>query len=191
MQNVLIISGHPNLTDSIGNATILDEVAKALPEAEIRLLDTLYPDYRINVAQEQEALLKADVIVWQFPFSWYSVPGLMKLWLDQVFVHGFAHGSTAKLGGKKLIISFTTGAPEGLYSPEGLFGHGIGHYMAQFETTALLCNLDLQDPVYTYGISYAGRDEAKVREQKAMAKDHAERLIAAIKESATALKMAV
>lgn len=191
MQNVLIISGHPNLTDSIGNATILDEVAKALPEAEIRLLDTLYPDYRINVAQEQEALLKADVIVWQFPFSWYSVPGLMKLWLDQVFVHGFAHGSTAKLGGKKLIISFTTGAPEGLYSPEGLFGHGIGHYMAQFETTALLCNLDLQDPVYTYGISYAGRDEAKVREQKAMAKDHAERLIAAIKESATELKMAV
>lgn len=191
MQNVLIISGHPNLTDSIGNATILDEVAKALPEAEIRLLDALYPDYRINVAQEQEALLKADVIVWQFPFSWYSVPGLMKLWLDQVFVHGFAHGSTAKLGGKKLIISFTTGAPEGLYSPEGLFGHGIGHYMAQFETTALLCNLDLQDPVYTYGISYAGRDEAKVREQKAMAKDHAERLIAAIKESATALKMAV
>ncbi|MEX3019194.1 NAD(P)H-dependent oxidoreductase [Kluyvera sp. STS39-E] len=191
MQNVLIISGHPNLKESIGNATILGDVTKTLPEAEIRFLDALYPDYQINIAQEQEALLKADVIVWQFPFSWYSVPGLMKLWIDKVFVHGFAHGSSAKLGGKKLIVSFTAGAPEGLYSPEGLFGHDIGHYLAQFETTALLCNLDLQAPIYTCGISYAGRDEAKVREQKAMAKEHAARLIAAIKDAAPALKMAV
>ncbi|MEQ6278339.1 NAD(P)H-dependent oxidoreductase [Kluyvera huaxiensis] len=191
MQNVLIISGHPNLNESIGNATILGEVAQALPDAEIRFLDALYPDYQINVVQEQEALLKADVIVWQFPFSWYSVPGLMKLWIDQVFVHGFAHGSTAKLGGKKLIISFTAGAPEALYSTDGLFGHDIQHYMTQFETTASLCNLALQDPIYTFGMSYAGRDEAKILEQKAMAKDHALRLIATIKETAPALKMAV
>ncbi|MCS2172907.1 NAD(P)H-dependent oxidoreductase [Scandinavium sp. TWS1a] len=191
MQNVLIISGHPIINESIGNATILGEVAKALPDAEIRFLDALYPDYQIDVEREQEALLKADVIVWQFPFSWYSVPGLMKLWIDQVFVHGFAHGSTAKLGGKKLIISFTAGAPESLYSPEGFFGHGIEQYMAQFETTALLCNLDLQDPIYTFGISYAGRDEDKIREQKAMARDHAERLITAIKATAPALKIAV
>ncbi|MBU9856506.1 NAD(P)H-dependent oxidoreductase [Rahnella bonaserana] len=191
MQNVLIISGHPNINESIGNATILGEVATALPEAEIRFLDALYPDYHINVAQEQQALLNADVIVWQFPFSWYSVPGLMKLWIDQVFVHGFAHGSAAKLGGKKLIISFTAGAPEGLYSAEGLFGHDIQQYLTQFETTALLCNLDLQDPVYTFGMSYAGRDEAKVLEQKTLAKVHAARLITAIKQTAPALKMAV
>lgn len=191
MQNVLIISGHPNLSESIGNATILDEVAKALPGAKIRFLDALYPDYRIDVAREQQALLEADVIVWQFPFSWYSVPGLMKLWIDQVLVHGFAHGSTAKLGGKKLIISFTAGAPEGLYSPEGLFGHDIQQYITPFETTALLCNLDWQEPVYTFGMSYAGRDEAKVLEQKALAKVHAARLITAIKETTLALKMAV
>jgi len=191
MQNVLIISGHPNLNESIGNATILGEVAKALPEAEIRFLDALYPDYQINVAKEQEALINADVIVWQFPFSWYAVPGLLKLWIDQVFVHGFAHGSTAKLSGKKLIISFTAGAPESLYSPDGLFGHDIQQYMTQFETTAVICNLELQEPVYTFGISYAGRDDDKIREQKIMAKDHDARLNTAIKETATDLKMAV
>ncbi|MFP2237135.1 NAD(P)H-dependent oxidoreductase [Pseudescherichia vulneris] len=191
MQNVLIISGHPNLQESIGNATILSKVAKALPEAEIRYLDALYPDYQINVAQEQKALLKADVIVWQFPFSWYSVPGLMKLWIDRVFVHGFAHGSTAKLVGKKLIISFTAGAPESLYSPDGMFGHDIQHYMAQFKTTALLCNLAFEDPVYTLGISYSGRDEAKIREQKSMAEAHAARLITAINATAAVSEMAV
>lgn len=33
MKNVLIISGHPDLASSIANATILGEVARALPEA--------------------------------------------------------------------------------------------------------------------------------------------------------------
>lgn len=115
MKNVLIVSGHPELNTSIANQTILSEVAQALPEAEIRRLDTLYPNYQFDIEAEQSAILKADVIVFQFPFSWYSVPGLMKLWIDKVFVHGFAHGSTAKIGGKKLIISFTTGAPEAVY----------------------------------------------------------------------------
>lgn len=113
MAHILVVSGHPDLNHSIANATILDELATALPDAEIRRLDWLYPDGKFNIAAEQESLLQADVIVWQFPFSWYGLPGLMKQWLDEVFVHGFAHGSTAKLGGKKLILSFTTGAPQG------------------------------------------------------------------------------
>ncbi len=104
MKNVLIVSGHPELNTSIANQTILSEVAQALPEAEIRRLDTLYPNYQFDVEAEQSAILKADVIVFQFPFSWYSVPGLMKLWIDKVFVHGFAHGSTAKIGGTKLKV---------------------------------------------------------------------------------------
>lgn len=116
MAHILVVSGHPDLNHSIANATILDELATALPDAEIRRLDWLYPDSKFNIAAEQESLLQADVIVWQFPFSWYGLPGLMKQWLDEVFVHGFAHGSTAKLGGKKLLLSFTTGAPQALYT---------------------------------------------------------------------------
>lgn len=136
MAHILVVSGHPDLNHSIANATILDELATALPDAEIRRLDWLYPDGKFNIAAEQESLLQADVIVWQFPFSWYGLPGLMKQWLDEVFVHGFAHGSTAKLGGKKLILSFTTGAPQALYTADGFFGHAIEEYLLPFETTA-------------------------------------------------------
>ena len=52
MKNVLIISGHPDLTGSVANATIIEALAKALPEAEIRRLDTLYPDYQFDVEAE-------------------------------------------------------------------------------------------------------------------------------------------
>lgn len=56
MKNVLIVSGHPELDTSIANQTILSEVAQALPEAEIRRLDTLYPDYKFDIEAEQAAL---------------------------------------------------------------------------------------------------------------------------------------
>ena len=78
MKNILIISGHPNLQQSTANRMILDELADRLPQAQIRRLDALYPDYRIDVDAEQQALLNADVIVWQFPFFWYSLPALPK-----------------------------------------------------------------------------------------------------------------
>ena len=148
MKNILIVSGHPELTHSVANATILDEVETALPDVEIRRLDRLYPDGKFNIAAEQE-----------------------------VFVHGFAHGSTAKLGGKKLILSFTTGAPEELYTVDSFFGHTIEEYLIPFETTAKLCNLELLEPVYTCGISYADRDADKLAQQKTLAREHASRLV--------------
>ena len=154
MKNILIISGHPDLQQSVANKTIIETLEKSLPQAEIHRLDILYPDYRFDIAAEQAALLKADIIVWQFPFSWYSIPGVMKLWLDKVFLHGFAHGAQGKLGGK---------------------------YLPPFETLATLCNLDYQPPIYTTGISYIDRaNEAAINAQKELAKAHAEKLVAAL-----------
>ena len=74
----LIISGHSDLSTSVANKVILDELEKALPDAEIRKLNQLYPTANIDVEAEQKSLLAADLIVWQFPFWWYSLPWLMK-----------------------------------------------------------------------------------------------------------------
>ena len=91
----------------------------ALPNAKICRLDSLYPTYQFDIEAEQSAILDADVIVFQFPFSWYSVPCLMELRIDKIFIHGFAHGSMAKIGSKKLIISTTAGAPAEIYQKDG------------------------------------------------------------------------
>ena len=74
MKNILIVSGHTNLDASVANKKILEVLAECLPEAEIVRLDRLYPDFRIDVAAEQARLLKADVVVLQFPIFWYSAP---------------------------------------------------------------------------------------------------------------------
>jgi hypothetical protein len=51
---------------------------------EIRSLYQLYPDFNIDIAAEQEALSRADLVVWQHPMQWYSRRssncGLIKSW---------------------------------------------------------------------------------------------------------------
>lgn len=75
--NTLIILAHPTFEDSLANKTILNNLDKNSYN-EIRDIASLYPNYEINVKAEQEALLKADTIILQFPFYWYSVPAILK-----------------------------------------------------------------------------------------------------------------
>lgn len=105
---ILIIYAHPYPHHSHANKRMLEQ-AGTLENVEIRSLYHLYPDFNIDVAAEQEALSRASLIVWQHPMQWYSVPPLLKLWMDKVLTHGWAygHGGTA-LHGKHLLWAVTT-----------------------------------------------------------------------------------
>ena len=109
MKNILVVSGHPNPSASLANKTILESLRTAFPQAQFRELASLVKDGHFDPVPDQEALLKADVIVLQFPFNWYSVPGLLKTWIDEVLLHGFAYGSGAKLSGKTVLLKCLVG----------------------------------------------------------------------------------
>ncbi len=179
MKNVLIISGHTDLSSSIANKTILDTLSKRLPKAEIVKLDELYPDFKIDVEAEQQKLLRADLIVLQFPIFWYSAPSILERWMEETFRHGFSHGSTGnKLKDKKLILSFTTGAPEEMYSHDGAMGYTLDEFLACFRATCRLTQMEYCGSIYTCGVSYGSRTTPELIEnQKALSVEHAVRLI--------------
>lgn len=183
MKNILIVSGHTDLNDSVANKTILEEMHKRLPEAEIDYLDRLYPDFQIDVPAEQEKLVKSDVIVLQFPVFWYHMPSLLERWMEQSFQHGFSHGSTGdKLKGKKLIASFTTGAPEAMYHKDAAMGYEIEEFLPAIKASCALTQMEFAGFVYTGGVSYQSRnDEMMMKEIKIKAEEHAKRVIALIK----------
>ena len=185
MKNVLIVSGHTDLkNDSVANKTIINELKRLLPEAEYDILSDLYPDYRFDVRAEQNKLIKADIIVWQFPVFWYSMPSLLRKWIEDVIVHGFAYGSTGTaLKGKRLIASFTIGAPAEMYTKDGFVGYTIEDILgSQLRPTANLCGMQLADFVYTSGVSYALRNEVgAIADMEARSKEHARRLLEVIK----------
>lgn len=103
-----------------------------------------------DVAAEQSKLLRADVVVLQFPLWWFSVPAILKGWKDRVFAHGFAIGvpkpggrqwlryGEGTLAGRRAMLAVTTGGRECQFEDLGINGsiddllfpinHGLFHY---------------------------------------------------------------
>lgn len=181
---VLLVSGHTDLkNDSVANKNIIEQVKKLLPEVEIDDLSSLYPDFNIDIEAEQKKLVAADVVVLQFPVFWYSQPSILHRWMEKTFAHGFSHGSTGTaLKGKKLIVSCTTGAPAAFYEGKMAGDSIVDYIMLAHRGTAFLTGMELQEPIVTYGVSYASRnDEAAMADMIARTTEHAERLVQLLK----------
>ncbi|WP_117232766.1 NAD(P)H-dependent oxidoreductase [Vibrio maerlii] len=178
MSKTVVISGHPNLEESFTNTVIIDTLQSQLENVSVRRLDTLYPDYNIDVEAEQAALIDADVIVLQFPFYWYSVPALMKKWIDDVMSFNFAYGPEGdKLKGKDFFLSFTVGGPEESYDPLGYNHFTIEQFVFPLQQTAYLAGMNYHKPVYTHRMVYIPNVYNELEDVQARAKDHSVRLI--------------
>ncbi|MDR9751530.1 NAD(P)H-dependent oxidoreductase [Pseudomonas sp. SZMC_28357] len=85
-----------------------------------------------DVAAEQDKVLAADAVIFQFPLWWYGMPAIMKGWIDRVWAAGLAHGykdagNTYRYGdgafkGKRALLSVAVGGPAADYSPRGING---------------------------------------------------------------------
>ncbi|MGP1451007.1 MAG: NAD(P)H-dependent oxidoreductase [Wolinella sp.] len=181
MKKVLVVSGHPSIKDSLANATILSELEK-INGIKIRKLDELTNGYKFDIVAEQNALIDSEIVVFEFPFYWFSMPAILKKYFDDVFTYGFAHGSSGdKLHGKKVIFSFTTGAPLSVYEAGGA---SIEAYLSTFRGIAAYSGFSKVEFIYSGGANYiAGVSSESDRTHIInSAKDHAARLIAKINE---------
>ena len=88
-----------------------------------------------DITREQEKLLWADGVVFQFPLYWYSMPAIMKGWVERVYAYSFAYGlgehserrwgdrfGEGRMSGKRAMLVLTAGGWESHYSPRGVNG---------------------------------------------------------------------
>jgi len=103
-----------------------------------------------DIIREQQYLNDADLIVFQFPLWWYSMPALLKGYIDRVFSMGWAYGAAQALAGKKVLVCMTTGAPEFAWTAEkrGTIKDIFKHL---FVGTFGLCGLEPLEPFIVYG----------------------------------------
>ncbi|WP_376966774.1 NAD(P)H-dependent oxidoreductase [Azospirillum sp. A26] len=104
-----------------------------------------------DVGAEIGKLRWADTLILQFPLWWFSMPAILKGWVDRVYANGFAYGvgehsdrrwgdryGEGALAGKRAMLIVTAGGWEEHYAPRGINGpmddllfpinHGILHY---------------------------------------------------------------
>ncbi|MFC1411806.1 NAD(P)H-dependent oxidoreductase [Streptacidiphilus sp. N1-12] len=110
-----------------------------------------------RVQEHLDRLLTADLLVFSFPMWWFSIPAILKGWVDQVFVMGAVFGGDyglfdkAALAGKQAMLLLTTGGPREAFQSGGTLGplndflFHIHRGMFEFVGYQVL------DPVVTYG----------------------------------------
>jgi glutathione-regulated potassium-efflux system ancillary protein KefF len=148
---IVVIHAHPYPSRSRACAA-LREAIRDLPGLELRALYDLYPDFDIDPAAEQAALERSGLVVWLHPLYWYTVPGLMKHWFDEVLVGGWAHGKGGTaLAGKDCLWVTTTGGDAPAYSPEGRHAHPFAAFEPVVEQTARYCGMNWLPPFVVHG----------------------------------------
>ncbi|PZE65386.1 NAD(P)H-dependent oxidoreductase [Curtobacterium sp. MCBD17_021] len=153
----LIVTAHPD-PDSL-TAGIARQLQAALHPGEVELVDLAAEGfdprfgpadrdaYRgtgtlpADVVREQQRLDTADHVVLVFPVHWWSMPALMKGWIDRVFVNGWAFdidpagGTRRNLGRLTVHLLPVAGDAAGTYERHGYeqalrtqIEHGIVDY---------------------------------------------------------------
>lgn len=88
-----------------------------------------------DIEDEQRKLLWADAVLFTFPLWWFSMPAILKGWVDRVFAYGFAYGvgvhggkrwgdryGEGTLSGRRAMLAITIGGREAHYGARGVNG---------------------------------------------------------------------
>jgi NAD(P)H dehydrogenase (quinone) len=178
--HALIVVAHPNpkslthciaarvgegvsLADPGNTFEIADLAAEAFDPrfttADLAVLNRAGP-LPADAAAEQARIDRADALVLVYPVYWWSMPGLLKGWIDRVFANGWAYdespdtGLVKKLHRLKVHLIGIGGADERTYVRHGYFDamktqieHGIFDYCgARVVTSQFLLETQIQNP---------------------------------------------
>ncbi|MEP6504268.1 MAG: NAD(P)H-dependent oxidoreductase [Betaproteobacteria bacterium] len=175
MADVLVLVAHPDLARSRINRALLAQ-ARLLPSdaVEVRDLYALYPDFVIDIEVEQAALARARAVVWVHPVQWYSMPALMKLWVDEVLAFRWAYGPGGHaLVGKCLWLVVSSGGTEQSYGADGSNRHAFESFLPAYRQTADLVGMRFLEPRVFYGAhkaeAHAVHDHAHAFAQRLLA----------------------
>lgn len=106
--------------------------------------------YTPDILREQQKILWADFVIFQFPLWWYSVPAIMKGWLDRVLTYGFAYGEGHSLIGRRAMLVMTTGGPPRVFTPE--LRQAISTMLDHIQRhTLYFCGFEVLPPFAVYG----------------------------------------
>jgi glutathione-regulated potassium-efflux system ancillary protein KefF len=154
---ILVIYAHPTPHRSRVNRRLAD-AARDVPHVTVHDLYETYPDFHIDVVREQALLAESDLIVFLHPIQWYSMPALLKEWLDVVVEFDWACGQQGALRGKAYWLAVTTGSPVEAYQHDGIHGRVFADFLPQFEQTASLCGMTWLPPYILHGAHHVAEE---------------------------------
>ncbi|XP_050643232.1 ribosyldihydronicotinamide dehydrogenase [quinone] isoform X1 [Macaca thibetana thibetana] len=119
-----------------------------------------------DITDEQKKVGEADLVIFQFPLYWFSVPAILKGWMDRVLCRGFAFDipgfyDSGLLQGKLALLSVTTGGTAEMYMKTGVNGDFRYFLWPLQHGTLHFCGFKVLAPQINFAPEIASEEERK------------------------------
>jgi len=119
--------------------------------------------FAADVQSELDKVLAADFLILQFPMWWFSMPAILKGWIDRVFAFGSVYdfGRTWDNGvfsGRRAMLSLTASAPAAAFMPDGRNGDMERVLWPIHAGILALCGYSVLPPFIAHGIPFIGEE---------------------------------
>ena len=117
-----------------------------------------------DIAIEIAKLQKADLLILNFPLFWFSVPAIMKGWIDRVLISGVCYGGMrfydqGGLKGKKALVTLTLGGREHMFGENAIHGELVdGMLRPLLRGTLAYVGLEVLPPFIGYHVPYISQE---------------------------------
>ena len=118
-----------------------------------------------DILAEIEKVLAADLLVFTFPVFWFSVPAILKGWIDRVFISGPFYGGrriygAGGLAGKRAVAAFSLGGRDHMFGPGSVHGDLETGMLRHFLQGSLgYVGLQVTEPFVAYHAPYLPEEE--------------------------------
>ena len=144
--------------DFLGRANE-DYLVYALEQRHADANDLLASD----IKSELDKVVWADLIIFNFPIYWFSMPAIMKGWLDRVFVSGRCYGGMrfydrGGMKGKKALVSLTLGGQPHMFDADGVHGPFLEMLKHLLRGTLGYLGFEVLQPFVGWHVPYISQD---------------------------------
>ncbi|KAJ5079763.1 nad p h oxidoreductase-related [Anaeramoeba ignava] len=121
-----------------------------------------------DIINEQKKVEEADLVLFQFPLWWGSMPAILKGWFDRVFTVPWSYSwphlcDKGKMKGKKALVSITTGGTPDYFGDRFPFGDLTKCLFHMLRGCLYFCGFEVLPPVYHYAVEE--NEQNKIMEQ--------------------------
>lgn len=117
-----------------------------------------------DIQAELEKVQACDLLIFNFPLYWFSVPAILKGWIDRVMVSGLFYGGKrfydrGGMIGKRAMLSLTLGGKQHMFGAGSIHGELDMLLRPLQQGTLAYCGFSVLKPFYGFHIPYLQQEQ--------------------------------
>ncbi len=112
-----------------------------------------------DIRRELDRVLWSDLLIFNFPLYWFSVPAILKGWIDRVLLSGVTYGGKrfyerGGLAGRKGLLALSLGGREHMFGERAIHGPLEDMLRPLLRGTLYYVGLEVLPPFAAYHVPY-------------------------------------